>query len=103
MATGILGQSSPTANTNTTVYTVPAGVSTTFNISITNTSGSTAVVNVAVSAAGTPTSSEYIEFQTIIPPFSELERGGIVAQTGKNVVVNASVAGCSVSVYGFEQ
>ena len=103
MANGILGQSSPAASTNTTVYTVPAGVSATFNVSISNTSGTSASVNVAVAATGTPSASEYIEYQTIIPPLGVLERGGIVAQTGKNVVVNASVAGCSVSVYGFEQ
>jgi hypothetical protein len=103
MASGILGQASPAAATNTTVYTVPALVTATFNISVANTSASIVVVNVAVAGTGTPSASEFLEYQTIIPPFSVLERGGIVAQTGENVVVNASGSGCAVSVYGFEQ
>lgn len=103
MASGILGQASPSASTNTTVYTVPASVTATFNISISNTTGNNAVINVALASTGTPTSSEYIEWQTVLPPFAVLERTAIVAQTGENVVVNSNIAGCSVSVYGFEQ
>jgi len=103
MATGILGQSNPAANTNTTVYTVPSSVAATFNVTIVNTGGTTAAVSVALTATGTPAASEYIEYQTAIPPGGVLERGGMVAQTGKNVVVNCSTATCAVSVYGFEQ
>jgi hypothetical protein len=40
---------------------------------------------------------------TAIPPNGVLERGGIVAQAAKNVIVSCSTALCSVSVYGFEQ
>jgi hypothetical protein len=103
MATGILGQANPTANTNTTVYTVPASVAATFNVSIVNIGANPATASVALTAAGTPANSEYIEFQTTLPPGGVLERGGLVAQTGKNVVVNCSTSNCAVSVYGFEQ
>jgi hypothetical protein len=103
MTTGVLGQSNPTASTNTTVYTVPSSVSATFNVSIVNTGTSMASVNLAISASGTPAVSEYIEYGTVIPAGSVLERGGLVAQTSKNVVVNCSTASCAVSVYGFEQ
>jgi hypothetical protein len=103
MATGILGQSNPAANTNTTVYTVPSSVAATFNVSIVNTGTSMAAATFSVSATSTPAASEYIEYQTAIPPGGVLERGGLVAQTGKNVVVNCSTANCAVSVYGFEQ
>lgn len=103
MAIGILGQAAPTANTNTTVYTVPASLSATFNINVVNIGGSSATVTVAISAAGTPTTSEYVEWQVPLPPGGVLERGGFVAQTGKRVVVNCSTDSCSVSVYGFEQ
>ena len=103
MASGILGQANPAAATNTTVYTVPASVTATFNINVTNLTGGAVSVNVAIAGTGTPTNAEYIEFQTIIPANGVLERGGIVAGTGKNVVVNCSSASCSVSVYGFEQ
>jgi hypothetical protein len=102
MPTGILGQSNPAANTNTTVYTVPATKTTTFNVSIVNMGSVNSIIKLAVSTTGTPTASEYIEFQTILPPAGVLERGGIVAQEFKNIVVNSSTANVSVSVYGFE-
>lgn len=102
MATGILGQSNPAANTNTTVYTVPATKTTTFNVSIVNMGTVSAVIRLAIATTGTPTASEYIEFQTVLPPSGVLERGGIVAQEFKNIVVNSSTANVSVSVYGFE-
>jgi hypothetical protein len=102
MATGILGQSNPAAATNTTVYTVPAATTATFNISVVNSGVSSAVVTLALAATGTPTTSEYIEFQTPLPPGGVLERGGLVAEATKRVVANCSTANCSISVYGYE-
>jgi len=103
MPTGILGQSNPTANTSTTVYTVPVSVAATFTINVVNQSGSPVAINLAISDSATPAVSEFIEFQTILPGNGVLERGGIVAQTGKRVVANCSNSSCSVAVYGFEQ
>lgn len=102
MATGILGQASLAANTNTAVYTVPAAVVATFNISIVNASSVGGTVSVALAATSTPSASEYIEFNTVLPANGVLERTGIVMDTTKKVVVNSSVAGVSVSVYGYE-
>lgn len=103
MATGILGQSAPAATTNTTVYTVPVGKVGTFNISVCNTSSGTIAVRVALASTGTPAASEYIEYDTIIAPSAVLERGGLVANAGENVVVFASASGLSVTVYGYEE
>lgn len=103
MTIGVLGQSNPAANTNTTVYTVPASVSATCNITAVNTGATTSTITVAIAATGTPAASEYIEYQTALPPGGVLERGGMVAQTGKNIVVNCSTASISVTVYGYEQ
>ena len=104
MASGTLGQSAPSAVTNTTVYTVPATKVATFNINICNRSYVTAVlVRIAVAASGTPSNSEYIEYEASIPPNGVLERTGIVATAGKLVVVFASTADTSVNVYGFEE
>lgn len=103
MAIGILGQSNPAANTNTVVYTVPASVSATVTLNVVNTGSSAATVSFAIAATGTPAASEYIEYLAVLPVGGVLERGGLVAQTGKNFVVNCSTAGCAVSVYGFEQ
>lgn len=103
MATGILGQSSPAATTNTTVYTVPAATTATFNVSIANTTGNIIAVRLAVAGTGTPAASEYLEYDTALPANGVLERTGIVAQAAENVVVYASATGLSVSVYGYEE
>jgi hypothetical protein len=66
--------------------------------------GATAVtVRIALAAAATPQNSEYIEFDTTIPPLGVLERTGLSLQAGKLVVVFASNANTSVSLYGIEQ
>ena len=102
MASGILGQSAPSATTNTTVYTVPSATVATFNISVCNTSSSSITVRIAVANSGTPSTAEYLEYNAVIPPNGVLERGGIVANAAENVVVYASAAGLAVSVYGYE-
>ena len=99
---GILGQSAPAATTNTTVYTVPSGVASTFNVSICNQGSSSITARLAVAAAATPATSEYIEYDASIPANGVLERSGIVAQTGKLVVAYVSAATASVTVYGYE-
>jgi hypothetical protein len=101
MASGTLGQASLAATTNTTVYTV-AATPTVFNVSITNSSGFPVAVNLAVAAAATPTTAEYLEYQTVIPGNSVLERGGLVATAGKLIVAYATYTGVSVNVYGYE-
>lgn len=101
MASGTLGQASLAATTNTTVYTI-AATPTTFNVSMTNTTGFPIAVNLSVSTTSTPAAGEYLEYQTIIPGNSVLERGGLVGTSGKLVVAFASLAGINVNVYGFE-
>ena len=101
MASGTLGQASLAAATNTTVYTAGA-TPTTFNVSMTNTTGYPIAVNLSISAASTPAAGEYLEYQTVIPPNSVLERGGLVCTTGKLIVAYATLAGINVNVYGYE-
>ncbi len=101
MASGTLGQAALAAATNTTVYTA-AATPTTFNVSMVNTTGYPIAVNLAIAATSTPATSEYLEYQTVIPPNSVLERGGLVATTGKLVVAYATTAGITVNVYGYE-
>jgi hypothetical protein len=101
MATGILGQSAPTAATNTTVYTVPASTVGTISINAVSTLGQGGAISIALSATGTPGSTEWLEYNVQVPGNTALERTGIVMQAGKNVVVFAT-AGFVVSVYGYE-
>jgi len=103
MATGILGQVSPAATTNTVVYTVPSATTAVATISIVNTTVLSIAIRLAIASSGTPTTSEYIEYDTIIPANGMLERSGIVMNATKAVVVYAASTGLGVSVYGYEE
>ena len=104
MATGILGQSAPSAATNTTVYTVPAGKVGIFSINIVNRNTAVATVRIGISATGTPGTTEWIEYGAqLLANGGVLERTGLVAQAAKNVVVYSDVADTSVTVYGYEE
>lgn len=103
MATGVLGQAAPAATTNTTVYTVPAATVAVTTISIANTTVSPIAVRLAVAALATPTTSEFIEYDTVIAANGVLERSGVVMNATEKVVVFASAVGLAVSVYGYEE
>lgn len=102
MASGILGQADLAATTNTTIYTVPADKVATFTVNLCNRTDTAIRVRLAVAATGTPGDSEWIGYDSSIPPNGVLERTGIVANATKNLVAYASAAGISVSAYGFE-
>ena len=103
MASGKLGSAALAANTDTTVYTVPASTVATINIAIVNRGSVAATVNVAIAPTGTPVDADYIEFGAVIPANGILERTAIVAGAGERVVVRSSTANCSVRVHGFEE
>lgn len=103
MASGKLGSATLEANTDTTVYTVPASTVATLNVAIVNRGDAAAVVNVALAATATPDNADYVEFGVTIPAKGVLERTAIVAGAGERVVVRSSTADCSVRVHGFEE
>ena len=102
MASGTLGQGLATASP-VSYYTVGATPST-FNVDLVNITGFPVAVNLSISASATvPTTSEYLEYQTVIPGNGVLSRGGIVGTAGKFVVVSATTASAiSINIYGFE-
>lgn len=102
MATGTLGQAALTAATNTTVYTVPAGKTATFNINMVNQGPAIVAVRIAISDADTPVDSEYIEFNAPMDVGGVIERTGIVASAGKKIVAYSTAAGVTINVYGYE-
>lgn len=102
MATGRLGTFALAATTNTTVYTVPAGYYSVFNVSITNTNATAVTFRLALASSSTPGASEYIEYGTTIVPNGVFERTGLVANANLNVVVYSSATGVNVNVYGIE-
>lgn len=103
MASGTLGQSAPAAATNTTVYTVPAGKIATFNVNICNRGSTASTISLAIAGTGTPGNSEYLEFSTSINANGVLERTGLAATAGKNIVVYCGSENFSINIYGFEE
>jgi hypothetical protein len=103
MPSGTFGQAALAAATNTTIFTVPVGKVATATVSICNRGGTVALVRVAVAATATPTLAEWIEFDAEISAKGVLERGGIVMDAGKRLVVFSDNANVSVSAYGFEE
>jgi hypothetical protein len=105
MSTGILGQAVLAAVTSTTVYTVPAGKTASLTVSFCNMNSSDTVkVRLSLTPASTAANtSNYLEYDTNIPPNGILERGAIVAGQNENIIVRATSADVSVSVYGIEE
>jgi hypothetical protein len=102
MATGRLGTADLSAGTNTTVYTCPTDTFAVVTVSVCNRGATAANIQLAVSSTGTPSGSEYIEFDTSLSAKGVLERTGIVLDAGKLLVVRSSAASVNAVVYGIE-
>lgn len=103
MATGRLGADDLSANTNTTVYTVPADTYAVASVNIVNRHASnTANIRIAVAQTDTPGNEEYIEYDVSLGPAGVLERTGIVMATDERVVVRSSQANVNCVVMGIE-
>lgn len=102
MATGRLGAADLAATTNTTIYTCPATTFTVASVSICNRSSGTITARLALAGSGTPTTSEYLEYDVQILANGVLERTGIVLDAGKNIVAYASGVGVTVVAMGIE-
>jgi len=102
MATGILGSADLSATTDTTLYTVPANTFAVVTVSLCNRAATSTLVRIAVAASGTPTASEYLEFDSEVLAKGVLERTGIVLQAGKVLVVRASAVNMTAVAFGIE-
>ncbi len=105
MATGRSGTANITTTADTTVYTVPASTFSVVSINVVNRSSSAAAqVRIAIASAATPTTAEYIEYDSSLVANGVLERTGIVMDAGKIVVVQTptSTPTLSVVVFGIE-
>ncbi len=103
MAIKKLGSVSPSATTNTTLYTVPSGKSAVCVLSVCNTNTTTAKIRVAISATGTPTIGEYIEYDIALIANGVLERSSIAMGENEKLVVYSNTANVAFRLYGIEE
>lgn len=102
MASGRLGAQNLAAATVTTVYTVPTDTFTIASISICNRGNQVTGVRIAIADEDTPTSAEFIEYDTELLPKGVLERTGIAMGAGQKIVVRSSGGVTSAVAFGIE-
>jgi hypothetical protein len=101
----VLGQSAPSATTNTNIYTVPAGTQAVIStISVCNRTSGELTFRIAVRPNGATISNEhYIAYDSKVSGADTLFiTVGITADAGDVITVYASSANLSFNVYGSE-
>lgn len=101
----VLGQSNPSADTNTDVYTVPSSTSSVIStINICNQSSNGSVFSVAVRPAGASLESKhYIAYNTAVAANDSVSLTiGMTLATTDVVTVKANNASVSFNVFGSE-
>ena len=98
MATGRLGAANITTTADTSIYTVPANTFSVLTVSVCNRGAASASVRIAVSTSGSPSLTDYLEYDTVLSAKGVLERTGIVLDAGKQLVVTTSTGSASLSV-----
>ena len=101
----VLGQSNPSATTNTTLYTVPASSSTVVStITVCNLIGTAANFRIAVRPAGAALSNQhYINYDTQVPANDQISLTlGLTLAATDVVTVYANTATVSFNIFGSE-
>lgn len=105
MAYKVLGQVSPSATTDTTLYTVPAAVAAVVStLTVCNQNTTVATYRVAVRPAGaTLASLHYLAYEITIPPNgTHTYTLGLTLATTDVVTIRASATGVSFGAFGSE-
>jgi len=101
----VLGQINPTANTATTVYTVPASTNTVIStVTVCNQANTAAAFSLAVRPAGEAlVTKHYVNFNTSIPANDTLGLTlGITMAATDVLTANANTSTISVNAFGTE-
>jgi len=102
-ANKVLGQSKPAAATPTTLYTVPASTQANVNVFVSNQAAGNDTVRVALTKSGNSLAvSNYLVYDTPIPPKSSLNLTGIALATGDFITVYCASGNCSFNATGIE-
>jgi hypothetical protein len=98
----VLGQINPTANTLTTIYTVPAATQTVVStIAVCNQSNVATAFSLAVQPAGAAIASKhYLNYQTLIPGNDTITLT-IGLTLGNTDVISANVGSGSISIHAY--
>ena len=101
MPSGLLGKAAPAANTNATLYVVPASTFAIVNLSVVNRGGVDAKVRVACAASDTPATTDWIEYDAVVPANGGvLERTAIAIGAAEFFVVRDDMGTCSYRLFG---
>lgn len=103
MPSGILGKADLVAAIDTEVYSVPSGKTSACTINICNRSDVAVKIRISVSDTVTPSGSEYIEYDVLVPSKGVLERAGIVLNASKKIIVRSDVSSVTAVVWGYEE
>jgi hypothetical protein len=105
MANGRLAAVTPTENTDTLLYQVPASTTGSVAITVCNTNTSSSNIRISIensSAVGIATTN-CIEYDTTIAPYASFERGGLVLGNQQKLFCESSVSNVNFIVYGYEE
>ena len=105
MASGRLGSAARSAESYTTVYSVPANKAATLNVLAVNRGAAATRLRVAITTqSSTPLDADYIEYDAELAGGGGIfERTALVAGDGEKVMVRASTGDVSVRIHGFEE
>jgi glucose-6-phosphate dehydrogenase assembly protein OpcA len=101
----VLGQSAPSATTNTDVYTVPSSTEAVIStITVANRAGTAATYRIAIRPNGdTIANQHYIAYDSALPANDTIALTlGITLDAGDIVTVYASTANVSFNIFGSE-
>ncbi len=101
----VLGQSAPAADTDTTLYTVPASTSTAIStVNVCNRGSSAATFRIAIRPAGASIAEQhYLSYDTTVPANDSIALTlGLTLATTDVVTVRANSANVSFSAFGTE-
>ncbi|MBC3920359.1 hypothetical protein H8L32_23045 [Undibacterium sp. CY18W] len=100
--TGILG-SLDSDTTVQTLYTVAVGNTAEFLVNFCNRLPTATTIRLAISAAATPASSEWLIYDEILDANASASFTGLCANAGQFVIIQCGAASVSVNANGYEE
>jgi len=100
---GCLGKSDLPIDTETPLYTVPAGKTACVNLNLCNRGATAHTVSIAISTGSSVEIGDYLEYETLIPAKGVLERTGLAMSAGETLIVKSKGGELSARAHGFEE